>query len=158
MNKKIAAAVAVLSTVLVGVASPAHLALGSPAETCVSGGGEDLQTFRLSIQSAREAYRVGEVATIEGRVERDLQGHTEPAQGVNVLVGLTIKRVQLFGAAVTDDEGIATIEIKLKRYVPTGTVHADASATKEYGDGHCLGFREVGQTEVDNFFTIRRAR
>ncbi|MGH2730595.1 MAG: hypothetical protein ACRDJI_08290 [Actinomycetota bacterium] len=160
MKTKIAAAVAVLSTVLVGVASPAPAwgAPTPPAPACQWQNPDDLQTLRVALRSTRDSYRAGEVATMEALVERDVAGHIEPAEGVNVVVRVDVKEVQLYGAGVTDEAGIATIQIRLKRSTPTGAADAVASATKKYGDGHCLGFREEGHAEFDDLFTVRRAR
>lgn len=98
-----------------------------------------LRTLHLEYEADKKVYKVGEVATIKVTVTRPAkedplgQGipmdrpYVEPAVGVNVGVGLSIGRVFLPGAGLTDENGEALVKIKIENYAPAGK-WADASA------------------------------
>jgi hypothetical protein len=105
-----------------------------------SGGMEQvaLLTFNLEVGEVKPTYEIGDVVPIKVTVTRPAKEdplgngipmdrpYVEPVEGVIVGVGLSIGRVFLPGAAITDADGVATVRIKLESYAPAG-VKVDTS-------------------------------
>ena len=98
-----------------------------------------LRTLNIEFKADKKIYNPGEIAQIKVKVTRPAkedpmgQGipmerpYVEPAAGVNVGIGIAIGRVFLPGAGLTDENGEATVKIKIESYAPSGE-WADASA------------------------------
>lgn len=98
-----------------------------------------LRTLHLEYNADKKIYKIGEIAKVKVTVTRpakeDPLGNgipmdrpfVEPAADINVGVGLSIGRVFLPGAGVTNDKGVATVKIKIENYAPAGK-WADTSA------------------------------
>src|SRR5688500_2152171 len=99
-----------------------------------SGGMEQLAllTFNLEIGKIKPTYEIGDVDPINVTVTRPAKEdplgngipmerpYVEPVEGAIVGVGLSIGRVFLPGAAITDANGVAKVRIKLESYAPAG--------------------------------------
>ncbi|HWC12991.1 MAG TPA: hypothetical protein VG929_00165 [Actinomycetota bacterium] len=98
-----------------------------------------LRTLHLEYKADKKIYEIGDIAQIKVTVTRPAdedplgQGipmdrpFVEPAADVNVGVGLSIGRVFLPGAGLTNEKGVAIVKIKIENYAPAGK-WADASA------------------------------
>jgi len=79
----------------------------------------------------------------------------EAAQGVNVGVGLLVGDVFFPGFAKTNDEGKATIKIKIQSYAKPGPVDASFYAWMTQADTPCLRVDENGYRFYEKFFTVK---
>lgn len=155
----------------VGSAAPAHACGAGGARAMLRSGAMEtvaLRTFHLEVEPTKKRFKVGEVAKIKVTVTRpaheDPLGlgveqeppHSEPAEDVNVGMGLRIGDVFLFGHAITNEDGLATVKIKIKSYTPAGKANADAYAWKTVADTTCLKVEENGYRQLPNIFTIFR--
>lgn len=124
-----------------------------------------LRTFHVEIHPKSKKYNLGEVAKIAVKVTRpakeDPGGNgiefeppfSEPAEDVVVGVGLSIGRVYLPGAAITDANGEATVRIKIESWAPAGKwAAASAYAWKIAHQNQCLTVQEDGYTADPRFF------
>jgi len=115
-----------------------------------------------------KAVAIGNVATIKATVTRpakeDPAGngipmerpYTQPAEDVIVGIGLSIGRVFLPGAGITDAEGKTTVKITIEEWAPAGkTVHASAYAWRVVQSTPCLTVQEDGYTARPDAFRTK---
>jgi hypothetical protein len=136
-----------------------------------SGGMEtlSLKTLNLDYKSDKKIYKIGSIAEIKVNVTRPAkedpagQGipmdrpYVEPAEGITVGVGLSIGRVFLPGAAITDANGDALVRIKIESYAPAGQ-WADVSvyAWNVLQETPCLTVQEYGYSTAPRMFRTTR--
>ena len=78
-----------------------------------------------------------------------------PAADVNVGVGIHVGEVFVPGFAQTDQDGEATVTIRLPNYMKPGIADLDGYAWKVQADSPCLTIEEDGYTHMDNAFVAR---
>lgn len=127
-----------------------------------------MKTFHVVIQTPRKVYKIDNVVPINVEVTRpaheDPLGQdqpidppvSEPAEGVNVGVGLQVGRSYLFGIGMTDADGKTSIRVPLPSYLPEGNVFARSLAWNILVNTTCLIVEEQGYTEERNFFRVTR--
>lgn len=136
-----------------------------------SGGMEQvsLLTFDLEIGKLKSAYEIGDVVPIDVTVTRPAKEdplgngipmerpYVEPVEGVIVGVGLSIGRVFLPGAAITDANGVAKVRIKLESYAPAGVkVDSSVYAWKVVYEMPCATVQEYGYQVLPGLFKTTR--
>ena len=162
------------------IASAFSITAATPAAACAStkagvfrslkAGNMETVTFRtlhLEVEQPRTTYKVGETAKIKVTVTRPAKEdplgegtpierpYVEPAPGVMVGVGLYIGNVFLPGAAVTNDEGLAVVRIKIENYVPVNKwADASAYAWKVVQDSPCATIQEDGYLQLPKLFKV----
>ena len=113
-------------------------------------------------------YLVGETALIHVKVTRpaheDPAGEgieldppkSEPARDIYVGAGIhdDVGNTFLFGFAVTNEKGKATLEIELEEGTDPGEVTADFYAWKDVVRAPCLTIREFGFRTYEKFFRV----
>lgn len=128
-----------------------------------------LLTFNLEIGKVKPVYEIGETVKLDVTVTRPAKEdplgngipmdrpYVEPAEGVIVGVGLHIGRVFLPGAAITDAQGVAHIQIKIESYAPAGK-WSDTSiyAWKVLQDTTCASIQEYGYASAPHMFKTAR--
>lgn len=148
-----------------GLLAPGPVA-AAPLPHC--GGVEvvQLRTFHVVVDTPKEKYAVGQTAIVKVTVTRPAHEDpaglgvpidppvSEPAEDVNVGVGLTIGRVFLPGFARTNADGEATIKIKIEPYVRPGWASADAYAWERQLETPCFTVEENGYRHVEKIFKI----
>ena len=127
-----------------------------------------LYTFKIEAKPQKKTYRAGSTAKIDMRVTRpgandpvgednDLPRATDaPAQGVEVSVSIYTGIYYMYGTSLTDENGEATVAVKLHRKAPPGFARADTSARAYYNRGGCPDIEEAGFQPYDRFFKITR--
>jgi hypothetical protein len=125
-----------------------------------------LKTFYLEVKAAKKVYKVGQTAVINVNVTRpsdqDPMGmgvpmerpHTEPAEDVNVGIGLRVGDVFLFGYGLTNAKGNAAVKVKIESWTPAGTALADIFAWLIQADSPCLRVEENGYRQVPRIFKV----
>lgn len=124
-----------------------------------------LLTFDLEVADVKPVYAIGDVVTVDVAVTRPAKEdplgngipmdrpYVEPVPGVIVGVGLYIGRVFLPGAAITDEQGVAHIRIKLESYAPKGKrVDTSVYAWKVLQETTCASVQEYGYKSVPGQF------
>ena len=124
-----------------------------------------LLTFNLELGKTKREYEIGDTVTIGITVTRPAKEdplgngipmdrpYVEPAEGVTVGVGLSIGRVFLPGAAISNADGLARVKIKLEDYGPANqTVDASIYAWKIVQQTPCLTVQEYGFTARPGMF------
>lgn len=154
----------------------------APADACGSGmtrreafafmqhGGLEtvtLRTFHIEAKYSK-VVAIGDVAKIKVNVTRpakeDPLGNgipmerpiVEPAPDVIVGIGLHIGNVFLPGAAITNEEGDATIKITIERYAPVGVVDVSAYAWRVAATLPCATVQEDGYRTYPRAFKTTR--
>lgn len=117
---------------------------------------DDENTFRVTTTFDRSPYRVGDTVYFEVLVERDLKATVEPAEKVDVAVAIDVKGRVVFGTAVTNESGIAHVEVLLKRHLPAGKGDVGVGAWKEHIETPCTLLREVGTETLERAITVRK--
>ncbi len=127
-----------------------------------------LTTMHVEVEADRKSYRVGDVAQILVQVSRpaheDPLGQdvpvdppmSQPADNVNVGIGVQVERVYLFGVGRTDDEGRALIKVRIPPYTPVGKAYVRALAWSTVVDTVCLTVEEYGYTQEPGLFAVTR--
>jgi hypothetical protein len=156
----VALAAGLVSATLVGAPTAAVSAPGCAMETVT------LKTFHLEVKAKKKVYKVGEIAQVLVNVtrpaEEDPLGNgipidrptTEPAEGINVGIGLRVGDVFLFGHALTNAAGDAVVKVKLEPWTPAGNAIADVFAWNIVRDTPCLRIEENGYRQEPNIFRI----
>ena len=164
---------AALAGLMLAMASPAAVSAApvpcrAHAARALRGNAMDIvqaRTFTVEV-TTKKAYRLGGKATIDAIVTRPahrdpLQAGPDfdppasvPAADVNVGIGIHVGDVFAPGFGVTDENGEATITIKLPKYMKSGSASLDAYAWKIAVDTPCLTLEEDGFTHVDNAFVV----
>ncbi len=126
----------------------------------------NILSFHIEGKAGRPVYVRGEKAVIHVTVTRpaheDPAGEgnevdppeTEPAADIYVGAGLHVGASFLFGLAVTDEEGKADLEIKIKDDTDTGEADVDLYAWKDQVRTPCLTIREYGYRHYKDMFRI----
>jgi hypothetical protein len=117
------------------------------------------RTLHIEFEADKKTYRRGDVAEITVMVTRPAKEdplnngipmdrpYVEPASGVTVGVGLHVGRVFLPGAAITDAEGKAVIQIKIESYAPVNKwIDASLYSWKIVHQDVCFTVQEDGFT------------
>lgn len=166
---------AILSLALLAVILPAGSAraaalTNTQSAACAKSGAmvTTLYTFKIEAKPQKKSYTAGKTAKVEMRVTRPgpydpLGGTTEiprpteqPAAGVDVAVSMYAGIYYMYGTGVTDENGEATVSVKLHRNSPAGWVRADTSARAYYNRGGCPDIEEAGFQPFDRFLKITR--
>lgn len=123
---------------------------------------DQLATLNVSVTPAKFTYTVGDVARFKVQVMRAIktdeheQGQeVGPAEGVDVRMGLTIGDKILSADGITDDTGLARINVRLPSDTPRGTADIVAFAEREIADVECVP-HEGGHFDAENLIRIRR--
>lgn len=96
------------------------------------------RTFDVRVSVPDDKYRLGEIVKFRASVTRDLQGtDLGPAEGVKVTVAVSLDGHYIWGGGVTDEDGKATISIRLKRFMPEGSADVHAWGEKMIVDLPC---------------------
>jgi hypothetical protein len=125
------------------------------------------KTFHIEYDIGKKLYAVGQTVSVDVNVTRPAKEDpldegiplpierpvTEPVEDAVVGVGFQIGRVYLPGGSMTDEEGNATVAIKIESYTPRNT-WADASiyAFKTLLEIPCYKFVEYGHALVPRAF------
>ena len=156
-SKGLIAVTACLAAMIVVAPSSAAPAC---AETIV------LKTFHLVVESDKKVYKVGDTAKINVTVTRPAhedpagQGipidppQSEPAEAIDVGIGLRVGDVFLFGHSITNAEGKASVKVRLEPWTPPGNAIADAFAWHVIQDTPCLRIEENGYQQKPNIFQV----
>lgn len=127
-----------------------------------------LRTLHIEAEVLQDHYAIGDVAKFPVHVTRPAKEdparlglpwerpYVEDAAGVNVGVGLLIGDVFLPGFAITDDEGKATIKIKIKQYAQPAAVDAAFYSWNVVADTPCLRVEENGFVAFSEMFHVHR--
>ncbi len=123
-----------------------------------------LRTLNLDVTPPK-AGKVGSTVTIEVVVTRPAkedpfgQGipmdrpYVEPAPGVIVGIGLSVGNVFLPGAALTDEDGLAVVKIKLETWTPRNAwVNMSVYAWRVVQETACLTVQEDGYLTEQRVF------
>jgi hypothetical protein len=125
-----------------------------------------LKTFYIEAKAAKKVYKVGQTAVINVNITRpsdqDPAGMgipmerpvTEPAQDVNVGIGVRVGDVFLFGYGLTDAKGNAAVKVKIESWTPAGTAIADIFAWLIQADTPCLRIEENGYRQNPRAFKV----
>ena len=162
---------AVLSLFVLAASTLVLPAAAASVPACASAGGAmeyiTPRTFHVEIKPLKKTYRRGDVVNVQVLVTRPAEEDpaglgvplqrpaSVPAQEVNVGVGISVGRVFLPGYGRTKANGVATVRIKLERYVPKATGHVRAFAYKEVVATTCLTVEEQGYRAIDNAFKVK---
>jgi hypothetical protein len=115
----------------------------------------DHDIYRMEIAPLTRTVQRGETAQVRATVHRSVNGHDlGPAEGAHVVVALTLGDFTRAGGAVTDEHGLAMVDIRLGRRFPTGWADARAHATREPADLPCHPYREGGGTQAARFLRV----
>ena len=174
MRKKVAVTLAtglLAGSISVGSAAPAQACSSRSVRSSMRSGALEvigLRTFHLEVNPIKTRYKVGDTAKVEVMVTRpaheDPVGlgqpvdppESFPAEGVNIGMGLRVGDVFLFGHAMSDSDGRAIVNIKIKSYTPSGTATADAYAWKTAADTTCAKIEENGYRQTPKLFSVFR--
>ncbi len=165
------AALAAAAAALFATASPASAALTPDAllKPSIACGAAviTLYDFTITAEPDKKVYKPGDVAKVKVTVTRpgreDPLGngiplnspHHEPAEDVQVAVGLFIKRTYMYGNGITDSNGEEIVKIRIDRRAPEGSVDAEAAA-RNVVNQQCPDIYEVGYASYRNFAKISR--
>jgi hypothetical protein len=129
-----------------------------PASAVSCEEGVAVETLRVSVRSADEEYRVGETAVVKVRVQREVRGRRQAAEGVEVALRVDVRDTFAYAAGVTDHHGLVTLKVDLDQVSP-GVANGEVLAKKAYAeDLPChLGPREEGHAEAQQLFLVRPA-
>lgn len=126
-----------------------------------------LRTFSVEIKPLAKSYAIGRPAKVAVTVTRParkdpLQLGPEfdppasvPAADVNVGVGIHVGEVFVPGFAQTNEDGEATVTIRLPSYMKPGVANLDGYAWKVQADSPCLTIEEDGYTHLDKAFVAK---
>lgn len=120
---------------------------------------EPTRTFDVRVEVRKAVYQVGDVARFDVTVTRKLDGVVVgPADGANVMLGVSLDDVFLGGGSLTDSEGQAVVQVRLKSYLPQGSADVLGYANKRLVDLPCNSrFEyEFGDFLETNFFKVVR--
>lgn len=160
-------ALAALAAMLVALLVPGAAAEAATAACSGrSSGGmvTRLRTFTVEGQPTNKSYKVGTTAVVKVTVTRpgqeDPLGNgiplnspvSFPAEDVDVFVGLYLGNFYMYGVGVTDEEGKATIRVKLNPNAPAGNVIGEIGAREFYNRGGCPDIEEEGFVYYPRFF------
>lgn len=127
-----------------------------------------LRMFHIEAKTKRKAYRVGEFVKVPVEVTRPAKEDplklglpwerpfVQPAEDVNVGVGLLIGDVFLPGFGVTNEDGRTTIKIKVERYVRPAKADAAFYAWNMMAETPCFNVQEDGFRIYPEMFKIRK--
>lgn len=167
---------ALLLVLTVGAVGPPALAETDGAG-CAGGGSVDgpssasevveARTFYVNVVPKRRVYERGDTAALSIAVSRpareDPAGQgipmdgpaSEPASGVSLVAIVSVGDALLFDTAETNEDGRATVRIKIKNATPRGRVDIEIGATKIVVETPCATVKEVGYFERKGFFRVR---
>ena len=124
-----------------------------------------LLTFKLDVEKMKREYKIGEIVDVKVTVTRPAEEdplgngipmdrpYVEPVVGAIVGVGFHVGRVFLPGAAITDDQGVAVIRIKIENYAPAGqSVDVSVYAWKVIQQTTCATVQEYGYKSMPRQF------
>ena len=113
-------------------------------------------TFAVRLSGFRSRYKVGDIVTSKALVTRRITGaDLGPAEGVTVIILITVGRVTVSGAGLTDDAGVVEIPVRLRRYLPGGRADVSAIAVKELENVPCHEY-EWGRQDLLRLFEVTR--
>jgi hypothetical protein len=136
---------------LLFAASPAS----SAAAPGVCEGPHYLDVYRVEITPLAPKIERGGIAKVAATVYRFVGEHDlVPAEGANVVVALSAGDFTRAGGAVTDEQGKATVKIRLDRRFPAGWADAGARATRRPADLPCELVQEAGGVHVERFLRV----
>lgn len=123
---------------------------------------EGLATLNVSVTPSRDAYAIGDVARFKIVVTRALKTdeHEEgedlgPAEGVDVMLGLSAGTTTLGARGLTDPAGALDLSMRIPAGTPRGPADVLAFAKKETVDVDCVP-HESGHFDAEDFVRIRR--
>ena len=157
----------ILATALLGGLSAAA---APSASACSPRSAEfvNVVTLHVAVKPLAKSYRKGQSVPVKVVVTRPASEDPaglglsyerpvgRPAADVNVGIGISIGRSFLPGFGVTDNQGRATVRIKLPGYVPSGkTADLRAFAYKTAVKTICVTVEEQGYQSVPRAFKVR---
>lgn len=112
--------------------------------------------YDVTLEAERDIYHPGDTARLHATVVHRQTGM--PVEDARFVAYITnLKRVLILGYGMTDADGKAEAELKLKKgYVRTGPVSVRGIAYKESLDATCARLVEYGEKRLKNAFVIRR--
>ncbi len=123
---------------------------------------EGLSTFNVSVVPSKSTYAVGDTARFKVVVTRALKTdeHEQgedlgPAEGADVLFGLSVGARSVAARGVTDAAGAVNLSMRLPGNMPAGPADALAFAKKETVILDCVP-HESGHFDAEGLIRIRR--
>lgn len=124
-----------------------------------------VNTFHVEAKARKKTYRLGSTAIIDMKVTRP--AHEDPAgednqfdppmsqaaENVNVSVGVYLGDFYMYGVGTTDENGEATLKVKLNPKADPGMARGEAAARAFYNRGGCPDIEEEGYAQYGKFFT-----
>lgn len=129
------------------------------AATVCGGDSATTQTFRVKVSVAERLYQLGDKARFFVRVNRVVEGlDLGPVTGAEVGVAVSLSDVHLLGGGITDNDGRAVVEVKLRRYAPAGLADVQGYATKLVAQLPChIAYEyEHGSVKKPDLFRVAR--
>lgn len=168
-RKRIAAALSagLIAVLLVPSAASADAAAPVPCSNSRNMEQVSLRTFNIDAKVVKPAYRIGQTAVFKVTVVRPADGDPmnlgvpmdgvppQPAPDINVGVGLLVGDVFLPGFAITDENGKATVKVKIESYAQPAVVDAAFYAWKVAADSPCAKVMENGFRAYPEMFTVK---
>lgn len=138
--------------------------------------GENLDTLEVSIRPIRNSVTAGESAQFRARVVRkadldqdlaaDLPSASragddravveQPVEGASLAVIFSLPGLPAWGSAVTDANGSATIDVKVRPSAPAGTYDGNVYATREVAEGPCVHVAEEGSGHLEAGLSVKK--
>ena len=118
--------------------------------------------FKVEAKWQKKSYRIGDIAKLDAVVTQTAEQDPvtygswpggrpmdDPAPNVTVGVGMFLGDVYLGGGAVTNEEGKATVKVKLEKYAKPGTamnrIYAERVQVKDFPSSACrVTIKEYG--------------
>ncbi|MDQ3982816.1 MAG: hypothetical protein M3271_09090 [Actinomycetota bacterium] len=133
----------------------------APRDGCAN---HTMPTFRVDGHALKDRYRVGQTARVAMRVVRSADpmvpqasaagsSYERPVSGAYVGVMVVIDGMLLAGAAITDEDGSAIVEIEIDRPVRPGWAVAGGRAWKDLVSDPCP-ITEEGTLRTRKLFRI----
>ncbi len=96
-------------------------------------------TAKLSVSVVRKGQQVVEDNRLGGGRSKRFANEPLPAEGADVIISLSNDEFALYGGSVTDEEGKATVKIRIDRRMKLGAADLDAFARISYDTPCHLG-------------------
>lgn len=118
---------------------------------------DEAETLIVTARSQKARYEVGSVAKLHVTVSRAADGYSGlPAEGVDVVAGVSLRDTYLAGSGVTDELGKATIKVRIRKFARIGLAEVDIRATRQHVDGPCVQLHEHGHLLIPKMFSVHR--
>ncbi len=95
-------------------------------------------TAKFSVSVVRDAEQILEDQRISGARDRGFVAERMPAEGADVIISLS-NDFAVYGGSVTDEDGKATVKVRVDRHMKLGRADLDAYARISYDTPCHLG-------------------